>query len=306
MVEEIRIREKIKDAFGKFVDPRIVAKLITTASGEFDRAEREVVTVFFSDIAGFTSMSEQLTASAIVNMLNHYFTAVTAPIRDNHGIVDKYMGDGLMAFWAAPFSRGDTHASGACFSALQPQTALDGLNNELPNLVGLRRGAPTLRVRMGIATGEVIVGTIGSSVSKSFTVIGDTVNVASRLVGANEVYGTRIIVSEDTLRLARQEVEVRELDLITVVGRSEPIRIYELLGRTGELTDGMLELAQEFESGLKAYREREWAAAEERFQRCLEIRPADRPSAVYMERIAEMRKNQPPPNWNGVWHLSKK
>jgi len=306
MVEEIRIREKIKDAFGKFVDPRIVANLITTASGEFDRAERQVVTVFFSDIAGFTSMSEQLTASAIVNMLNHYFTAVTAPIRDNHGIVDKYIGDGLMAFWAAPFSPGDTHASSACFSALQQQAALDGLNKELPNLVGLRRGAPTLRVRMGIATGEVIVGTIGSSLSKSFTVIGDTVNVASRLVGASEVYGTPIIISEDTLRLGRQEVEVRELDLITVVGRSEPIRIYELLGRTGELVTGTLELAHEFEDGLKAYREREWAAAEERFQRCLEMRPADRPSAIYMERIAEMRRSPPPANWNGVWHLSKK
>ena len=306
MVEEIRIREKIKDAFGKFVDPRIVANLIATASGEFDRAERQVVTVFFSDIAGFTSMSEQLTASAIVKLLNHYFTAVTAPIRDNHGIVDKYIGDGLMAFWAAPFSPGDTHASSACFSALQQQAALDGLNKELPNLVGLRRGAPTLRVRMGIATGEVIVGTIGSSVSKSFTVIGDTVNVASRLVGASEVYGTPIIISEDTLRLGRQEVEVRELDLITVVGRSEPIRIYELLGRTGELVTGTLELAHEFEDGLKAYREREWAAAEERFQRCLEMRPADRPSAIYMERIAEMRRSPPPANWNGVWHLSKK
>jgi adenylate cyclase len=178
MVEEIRIREKIKDAFGKFVDPRIVANLITTASGDIDRAERQVVTVFFSDIAGFTSISEQLSASAIVNMLNHYFTAVTAPIRDNHGIVDKYMGDGLMAFWAAPFSPGDTHTASACFSALQQQAAIEVLNKELPNLVGLRRGAPTLRVHMGIATGEVIVGTIGSTVSKSFTVIGDTVNVA--------------------------------------------------------------------------------------------------------------------------------
>src|SRR5262249_25598655 len=109
--------------------------------------------------------------------------------------------------------------------------AIEGLNKELPNLVGLRRGAPTIRVHMGIATGEVIVGTIGSEVSKSFTVIGDTVNVASRLVGANDVYGTRIIISEDTLRLAQQEVEARELDLITVVGRTEPVRIYELLGR---------------------------------------------------------------------------
>jgi adenylate cyclase len=306
MVEEIRTREKIKDAFGKFVDPRIVANLITTASGEFDRAERQVVTVFFSDIAGFTSMSEQLTASAIVNMLNHYFTAVTGPIRDSHGIVDKYMGDGLMAFWAAPFSPGDTHAAGACLSALQQQAAIEGLNRELPNLVALRRGAPTIRVHMGIATGEVIVGTIGSEVSKSFTVIGDTVNVASRLVGANDVYGTRIIISEDTLRLAQQEVEARELDLITVVGRTEPVRIYELLGRPGELPAGENELIDEFENGLKAYRARDWAAAERQFQRCLEMRPADRASALYIERISEMRTNPPSAEWNGVWHLSKK
>ena len=306
MVEEIRTREKIKDAFGKFVDPRIVANLITTASGEFDRAERQVVTVFFSDIAGFTSMSEQLTASAIVNMLNHYFTAVTGPIRDSHGIVDKYMGDGLMAFWAAPFSPGDTHAASGCLSALQQQAAIEGLNKELPNLVGLRRGAPTLRVHMGIATGEVIVGTIGSAVSKSFTVIGDTVNVASRLVGANEVYGTRIIISEDTLRLAQQEVEARELDLITVVGRTESVRIYELLGRTGELLSGEDELVHEFENGLKTYRAREWTLAERHFQRCLEIRPGDRPSALYIERISEMRTNPPPADWNGVSHLVKK
>ena len=306
MVEEIRNREKIKDAFGKFVDPRIVANLITTASGEFDRAERQVVTVFFSDIAAFTSMSEQLTAAAIVNMLNHYFTAVTGPIRDSHGIVDKYMGDGLMAFWAAPFSPGDTHAAGGCLSALQQQAAIEELNKELPNLVGLRRGAPTLRVHMGIATGEVIVGTIGSAVSKSFTVIGDTVNVASRLVGANEVYGTRIVISEETLRLARQEVEARELDLITVVGRSEPIRIYELLGRAGELLSGEDELANEFENGLNAYRAREWVPAERHFQRCLAMRPADRPSALYIERISEMRTIPPPADWNGVSHLVKK
>jgi adenylate cyclase len=306
MVEEIRTREKIKDAFGKFVDPRIVANLITTAPGDNDRAERQVVTVFFSDIAGFTSMSEQLTASAIVNMLNHYFTAVTAPIRDHHGIVDKYMGDGLMAFWAAPFSPGDTHAASACFSALQQQAAIEELNKELPNLVGLRRGAPTLRVRMGIATGEVIVGTIGSAISKSFTVIGDTVNVASRLVGANDVYRTRIILSEDALRLARQEVETRELDLITVVGRSEPIRIYELLGRTGDLQPSEDELAHEFENGLKAYREQDWTAAELQFKRCLEIRPTDGPAALYLERIAEMRMRPPPRDWSGVWHLSKK
>jgi adenylate cyclase len=306
MVEEIRVREKIKDAFGQFVDPRIVANLITTTAGDINRAERQVVSVFFSDIVGFTSIGEQLTASAIVNMLNHYFTAATAPIRDGNGIVDKYMGDGLMAFWTAPFSPGDTHAAAACLSALQQQAAIATLNKDLPNLVGLRRGAPTLRVHMGIATGEVVVGTIGSTVAKSFTVIGDTVNLASRLVTANEVYGTRIIITEDTARLAREEVDARELDVITVIGKTEPVRIYELLGRAGDLAAEEGQLIAEFESGLKAYRAREWTAAERQFKRCLEMRPADGPSTLYLQRILEMRANPPPADWSGIWHLTKK
>ena len=306
MVEEIRTKERIKDAFGKFVDPRIVAGLITPTSDGINRAERQVVTVFFSDIAGFTSISEQLTATATVNLLNHYFTAVTTSIRDGHGIVDKYMGDGLMAFWAAPFLPGDAHAAAACIAALQQQVAIEGLNKNLPNLLGLRRGAPNIRVQMGLATGEVVLGTIGSTVSKSFTVIGDTVNLASRLVGVNKVYDTRIIIAEDTLRLAQQEVEVRELDLITAVGKSEPVRIYELLGQTGQLAPGEVELANEFGKGLAAYRAREWDAAERQFQRCLEVKPADGPSMLYIERITELRKQPPPTAWDGVWHMTKK
>jgi adenylate cyclase len=306
MVEEIRARERIKDAFGKFVDPRIVAELMTAAPADIDHAERQVVTVFFSDIAGFTSIGEQLTATAIVHLLNHYFTAVTAPIRDSNGIVDKYMSDCVMAFWTAPFSPGDTHAAAACLSALQQQMAIEVLNKDLPNLLGLRRSAPSLHVRMGLATGEVVLGTIGSTVSRSFTVIGDTVNLASRLEGVNKVYGTQIIIAEDTVRLAQQEVETRELDLITVVGKSETVRIYELLGRTGQLAPGEVELVGEFEKGLAAYRAREWEAAERLFQRCLEMKPADGPSAVYVERITKLRKQPPPPDWDGVWHLSKK
>ena len=158
---------------------------------------------------------------------------------------------------------------------------------------------------MGLATGEAVLGTIGSTVSKSFTVIGDTVNLASRLEGVNKVYGTQIIIAEDTLRLAQQEVETRELDLITVVGKSEPVRIYELLGQAGQVASTEIELAREFENGLAAYRAREWEAAEALFHHCLEMKPADGPSAVYIERIAELR-NQPPADSDGVWRVTKK
>ena len=200
--------------------------------------------MFFSDIAGFTSISEELTAMATVNLLNHYFAAVTESIRTNNGIVDKFIGDAVMAFWCSPFSPGDSHAAAACRSALAQQVAIGRLNPDLPNILGLRRTAPTLAVRMGIATGEVVLGTIGSTVSKSFTVIGDTVNLASRLEGVNKVFGTRIIVAESTLKLARSEVEARELDLITVVGKTEPVRIYELICLAGQLGPAESELLQ--------------------------------------------------------------
>jgi adenylate cyclase len=264
------------------------------------------VTVFFSDIVGFTSISEELTAMATVNLLNHYFAAITEPIRTNHGIIDKFIGDAVMAFWCSPFSPGDSHAAAACRSALAQEEAIGRVNRELPDILGLRRGAPTLAARMGIATGEVVVGTIGSTMSKSFTVIGDTVNLASRLEGVNKVFGTRIIVAESTLKLARAEVEARELALITVVGMTEPVRIFELICPAGQLGPVDTERLQEFASGLAAYREREWDSAEQRFRRCLELNPKDTPSAVYLDRIAALRANPPPGDWDGVWRFTHK
>ena len=285
MVVELRAKERIKDTFGKFIDPRIVSGLIGSGSEEVDHADRRVVTVFFSDIMGFTAISEQLTAAAMVNLLNHYFDAVTRCIRADNGIVDKYIGDAVMAFWSPPFSPGDSHAAAACLAALAQQEAIKILQADLPNIIGLRRNAPNLFVRMGIATGEVVVGTIGSPVSKSFTVIGDTVNLASRLEGINKVYGTRVIIAEDTLRLAQVEVEARELDLITVAGQTEPVRIYELLSPFGKLDPDDAMLREEFALGLAAYRALDWDEAGCRFEQCLKLKPDDGPAALFSKRI---------------------
>ena len=303
MVEELRTRERIKETFGKFLDPRIVTRLIGSGA---DEAERRNLTVFFSDIKGFTGISEQLTAGAVVNLLNSYFGAIAAVIHEHHGVIDKYIGDAVMAFWTPPFSAGDSHASDACLAALAQQEAMVALRAQLPEITGMRRNPPKLVIRMGIATGEGVVGTIGSEAARSYTVIGDTVNLASRLESINKLYGTSIILSEETFRLAQQAIEARELDLITVAGKTEPVRIYEVMGRAGELNPEQSELRDRFACGLAAYRIQDWTEAQTHFESCLVANMEDGPTQLFLERIALLRKAPPPADWDGIWHLSEK
>ena len=306
MVVELQAKERIKDTFGKYLDPRIVSTLLGPSGDNPEAAERRTVTVFFSDIEGFSGMAEQLTAGSMVNLLNRYFSAVTRVIRERNGILDKYVGDAVMAFWTPPFSPGDGHAADACLAALAQQEAIAAFRRELPEILGLRRNVPSFRVRMGVTTGEVVVGTIGSEEAKSYTVIGDTANVASRLEGVNKVYGTAILIGEDTCRLARQAIEVREIDLVMVAGKTEPIRVFELLAPAGGLAPGHEDWRGAFAEGLAAYREAEWDRAERQFQECLRLRPGDRPAQVFAQRIALLRASSPLPAWDGVWQMAEK
>jgi adenylate cyclase len=304
MVEDLRAKDRIKETFGKFVDPRVVGNLID-ASGE-TVAERQVATVFFSDIKGFSSLSELLTAPTMVKLLNTYFAKMGHIIHHRRGFIDKYIGDGVMAFWTAPFSSGETHAVDACLAALAQQEAIAGLREQLPDILGMRRNLPDFSVRMGMATGDVVVGTVGSEASRSFTVIGDTVNLASRLEGVNKAFGTRILVDETTYRLAQQDIEVRELDFITVVGKIEPTRVYEVMGAFGILSNAQQELCGLFAEGLAAYRARDLDKADGQFVKCLAVMPDDGPSLAFRERIALLRDAILPANWDGVWHATSK
>ncbi|HEV3498684.1 MAG TPA: adenylate/guanylate cyclase domain-containing protein [Bradyrhizobium sp.] len=303
MVEELRTRERIKDTFGKFVDPRIVTRLIGSGA---EQAERRTLTIFFSDIKDFSGISEQLTASAVVNLLNSYFGTVADVIHAHRGFIDKYIGDAVMAFWVSPFSAGDDHASDACLAALAQQEAIRALRDQLPEITGMRRNPPRLAVRMGIATGEAVVGTIGSDSTRSYTVIGDTVNLASRLESINKVYGSSLILSEETYRMAQQVIEARELDFITVAGKTEPVRIYEAMGRVGELTPERIQLREMFASGLAAYRRQNWDEAQTCFDSCLLGAVEDGPSLLFVERIRKLRSIPPPADWDGVWHFLEK
>jgi adenylate cyclase len=306
MAGQLRSNERIKDTFGKYVDPRIVAQLIDASKENADHAERRIATVMFSDLRAFTSISEQLTATAMVGLLNRYFTVVAEQLRAHNGIVEKYIGDAIVAFWTTPFAPGDTHAASACLAALAHRDAVVTLRPELPQLLGLRRNVPDLTVRIGLATGEVVVGTIGAPTAKTFAAIGDTTNLASRLEGVNKVYGTTVIVAEETHRLAQDVVEARELDVIIAAGKSEPVRIFELLGATGSVDSELLEARDLYVKGLEAYRRQEWDGAEQRFQDCLRLRPDDGPSRVLLERIAVFRTAAPGADWNGVWRLTEK
>jgi adenylate cyclase len=305
MVAELKQKEVIKETFGKYVDPRIVKGILEDQRFSHG-GERRLMTVFFSDMEGFTSLGERLTPDGIVKVLNQYFTLMSEQIREFHGIIDKYIGDAIMAFWGPPFTNGAEHASLACLSALEQYKKLSTLRQMLPDIMGLRKDLPTINLRMGIATGDVTVGSIGSEYSKSYTVIGDTVNLASRLEAVNKEYGTQMLITEETWKMAKDAVEARELDCIQVAGKSEPVRIFELLERKGQLTDKARLLRDHFAEGLALYRSQSWDLAQARFSEGLKINPGDRPSKLFIARLQHFRGHPLSPDWDGVWRFQEK
>jgi len=260
MVGGLRVKARIRDTFGKYVDPRIVAGLLDRPELTEAKGSRREMTILFCDMKGFTVLSEGMTPAALVNVLNRYITVMSEPVRRNNGIIDKYIGDEIMAFWGPPFTGTDDHSGPACLAALDQLAGLAGFRAELPEITGLRRGFPEVDIRIGVATGDVVVGNIGSKQTRNYTVIGDTVNLASRLEAANKTYGTRALVSEGTNRFAADLVETREIDQVLVVGKTEPQRIFELLGRKGEVSGERLALRDAFGTALAAYRRKNWGA----------------------------------------------
>jgi adenylate cyclase len=282
------------------MDPRVVDRLLGEDRAVLEAGERRNMTVFFADLQGFSAISETLTPTALVKLINRYLSLVSQPIHENEGVIDKYIGDAVMAYWGEPFTQGDP-VLGACRAALAQREQLGVLQAELPELLGLRRGAPEVKARIGLATGDVVVGSIGSSRSKSFTIMGDTVNIASRLEGANKIYGTSIIADEATVERVRPHIEARELDMMAALGKSEAVRIFEILGEKGEVEPGVLAVRDLFEDGLSAYRARDWTKAADRFAECQRIAPADTPTRLFLERIRVFQETPPDADWVGIW-----
>jgi adenylate cyclase len=305
-VKELRSKERLKQTFGKYIDPRILEHVLAQPGAEGVGSGRREMTVLFADLVGFTGLSERLTPLLMVTLLNRHFGLQALAVQEHHGVVDKFIGDSVMAFWGQPFVKPDEHAVLACRAAQAQLAALDTLRRELPDITGLRRDAPVIDLGIGICTGEAVVGNIGSENTRSYTVIGDTANLAARLERANRVYGTQILVAESTAQAVGSRFEMREIDTIFVKGKVETTRVFELMSAAGELSQELLRLREHYDAARRRYLSHDWDTAEATFRECLKIRPNDGPSRVFLERVQALRRNPPGKDWNGVWQLAEK
>ncbi len=266
MVEQLRSKERIRETFGRYVDPRIVEGLIS-GPGLAAEGQRRVMTVLFCDVKGFVGVSEEMTPQGLVKVMNRYFSTMSAPIHQHGGIIDKYIGDAIMAYWGPPFTADADQARCACVAALDMVERVPAFRDALPDILGIRNVPISFDVRIGIATGEAVVGSIGSDVMMSYTVMGETVNLASRLEGANKLYGSRILVLESTAAAAGATVETREIDRVVLLGQGHSQPVYEIMGRAGGLSPQQTELRTRYAEGLAAYRGRRWDEARRAFAR---------------------------------------
>jgi len=301
-------REKrwIKDTFGKYLAPSVVEQITRDPSRLKLGGDELTLTAFFSDIQGFTSISEQLASpQRLVELLNEYLSVMAEIIEQYEGTVDKYEGDAVIAFWGAPMYFPD-HALKACLAALDQQKKFAELrelwktSGKWPAIVG------NARVRMGINTGMMVVGNMGSKGRMNYTIMGDAVNLASRLEGVNKQYGSLVMISEDTYAHVKDHVEARELDTIRVVGKAKPVKIYELIAQKGDLDEKMGKTRAAFEEGLELYRLRKWEHAITSFEKALHFAPDDGPSKKYIERCRTFIAEPPPDTWDGVFVMKTK
>jgi class 3 adenylate cyclase len=307
MIERLRNNERIREIFGKYIDPRVAQDLLDQPAMVATQGQRRVMTVMFCDMKGFTTLSEGVTPQGLVKVMNRYLSIMSEPIRNHRGIIDKYIGDAIMAYWGAPFVEEADQARFACLAAIDMVERVGALRQELPELLGVRTIPMQCDIRIGIATGEALVGSIGSEFMMSYTVMGDTVNLASRLEAANKAYGSHCLVSGATVAAAKDAaIEVREIDRVVVLGQSQPQVIFEIMGRRGELASNAMQLRARYEEGLTAYRAGRWDEARAAFNAGLAAVPGDGPSTVLLKRIDDLQKNRPPANWDGSWRLDSK
>ncbi|MFO1090980.1 MAG: adenylate/guanylate cyclase domain-containing protein [Hyphomicrobiales bacterium] len=306
MLAELRVKERIRETFGRFVDPRLVKDLVERPELAGTTGDRRVMTIVICDMQGFTKLTEQISPTLMVTLLNRYFALTTAEVRSRHGIVDKLVGDAVFSFFGPPFVDPADQARLAGETGLAQVARFEEFRTELPAMIGVKRFMADIGIRVGIATGEVVVGSIGSATAMNYTVIGDTVNTAARLESVNKVYGTRILVNEETMRGGSPALLFREIDRVLLAGKEEPVSVYELMAQRDTASDAQLKLCETYAAALEAYRRRDWRGAKRAFDACLALAPADRPSAVLRERVERYAATAPAKGWDGTFVLTEK
>ena len=296
-----REKKMITGAFSHYVPVKVVDQILADPSKLSLGGEERVISVMFTDIAGFTSISEKLSPKELVKLLNEYLTEMTDTVLAHDGIIDKYEGDAIMAEFGVPVPF-ENHAFMACKTAVEMQKKLRKLREKWK-----KEGRPELRARIGINTGEVIVGNMGSRDVFDYTVMGDSVNLGSRLEGANKFYGTDIMISEFTFEHVKDEFYTRELDLIRVKGKEKPIRVFQLItSKKDKMSEDFLKMMDIYNKGIQFYKKQEWNDAIDCFEACLEIIPEDPPSVEYRSRCIEYKFNSPGPDWDGITVMTEK
>ncbi len=297
---EGRQKLAIRTMFSRYMSEEVIRHMMQHPEKVRLGGERRRLTLFFSDLAGFTTLSEGLQPEVVVQLLNEYLSAMTEIILAELGTVDKYEGDAIMAFWGAPLPLAD-QAVRACRAALRQQAALHDLNRRFQE-----KGWPELQCRIGLHTGEAVVGNLGSRKRFDYTVIGDTVNLASRLEGLNKFYGTAILASETTVQECQGVIEFQELDRVAVKGRETPVGVYQALALKGELTSSQEKAREAFTEGLAFYRQARFDQAALAFEKALEHWPEYAPGLEFLRRCQAWLAEPPPVEWDAVFRPDKK
>ncbi len=300
IIEDISNEKRLKSTMSRYMDPGIADRLLATGTELLGGSNVEC-TVLFSDIRGFTTLTEQLGPQGTVTLLNEYFTLMVDCIQHEDGMLDKFIGDAIMAAFGIPVS----HKDDADRSVRASISMIETLNKW--NKSRIAEGKLPVNIGVGLNTDTVVSGNIGSTKRMDFTIIGDGVNLASRLESACKQYGTKILISEFTRRKLKDTYRMREIDQVVVKGKTKPVSIYEILDyHTRESFPGIGEVTGIFKDAVSAYRARKWDVAIRLFNDCLKINPNDKPSQLYIERVKFLKENPPPKDWKGVWVMDCK
>lgn len=297
---ESKRRIVTKKLFERYLHPAVVNELISDPDTFKREGVKKELTIFFSDIIGFAAIAESTYPEQLIEVINQYYTSVSNAIFKYRGTVDQYAGDAIMAFFGSPLER-ENHPELACYAAIDSQKLLKEIRE-----ASAKNGSPAINVRIGINTGTVIVGNLGHENRFHYTVLGEHVNLAARLEGLNKFYGTDILISEQTYNYVKHSVVARGLDIVRVKGMEMHVKVYELIAKKNEIDDKTLELLEYFNLGLKAFKNKEWKDALNKFMQTLTIDQNDGPTKFYIKKCKDYLNDSPPKDWDGIFVMKDK